>query len=505
MKLNFSALSAVTLCTLTAFGTAHALDITFTNSSGLPDSEVYIWLQQDVTGTFKGTGNPVEKNKSYSLATIGSQGLDISSWAGGRLFASYGAPFPGMTSDGSAPQFINPPNAFPKLSTAPGAPTPINNSFNNRHQLIAELTTGGNGNLSNIDWVAIPARLTTSTGGVEQQSRGFSSGFSAAQSYAYGNALSGLTSGFANLNAISNAAGNDPTSSPQTGSGSVQPASPGSGNPVRVVGPTQQSFFTSTNASENYRSFDAYVSAIRAANPNPSASSPVARLAGKFFAGSTPTYDAKVTQFDAPADPTTSLGSAVIEGMLSSGESFTITIAESSFTNDNVYSASSSFEFDVSVDGAPATTQNLGTNNAYTLPVRDFVAGLNYGFINSPITNPNDPTPNTTYGDSESQYWGSLNLITLDPQTLLAFDQVQPHNPYYNQWAQTVYQTTGGEVYGFPYDDVFNTNQVDLNVDVLNIELFPSIYAIPEPSVIALVGLSGVAFAFSRWRKRKSQ
>ncbi len=93
----------------------------------------------------------------------------------------------------------------------------------------------------------------------------------------------------------------------------------------------------------------------------------------------------------------------------------------------------------------------------YTAAVRDF-AGLNYGFIDSAVENP-DNLQTTTYKEASATLWGTTNILTgamnpraslLRPASNLAF--LQPVGGSH-------LELSGGTVYGFGYDDTFNIVQ----------------------------------------------
>lgn len=468
---------------------ANALTLTFTNNTSLADSEVYIFFQDPITATFVGSGNTVELQKSYSLATIGA-GIDVTTFMGGRVFTSLGAPFPVNT---NPPQFINAPSG-------PGLEG--NNSFNNRHQLIGEITTGSVANLSNIDWVSQPAAMVTYDSGNNQIDRiGYANGYNSAT---LGSKLSALTGGDARFNSIANLAGNAPTYYSQTGNGTTATQSPAAGSPVRIIGGSQTAYLIGQGLN-SYPSFDGYINSIMANNPSASAANPIARLSGQFFLDGT-TYSAKVTSIEAPTvgDPSYSLGQVTIEGTTSAGNDYTIVIPFESLTNATIYGGTTGsptnpdptnetgIGYKLSVNGGSFVDTDGGANTVYTLAVRDFMAGLNYGFIDSAEINPNDPAAGTTYKDSESAYWGTTNLLTgaTNPETPLFFEELQPGDPFYNAWAKVIFDESGGTVYGFAYDDTFNKVQIGVGTGVerLDIVLFDDVFtAIPEPRTYALI------------------
>ncbi|MFO0946750.1 MAG: hypothetical protein U1D30_12525 [Planctomycetota bacterium] len=488
---------ALSLGLLAACPTAHALELTFTNNTGLSNNDVYIWFQNPLNATFHGTGHHVQSAKSYSLAEIGA-GIDLTSFVGGRVFVSLGAPFPEQTDNARPPQFNNP------------SPPAVNNSYNNNHQLIGEITLipspGDTANISEIDWSSTPVAMRTFDAQGNQLRRiGFADDLNVTE---YKNALRALTNGGAVILSGTNVAGNPPTATSQTGGSTVHPQNPSPGSEVRILSPTSN-FILEQNGKQTYPSFASYVEHIRATH---TAGSPIATLEGRFFSGSAPTYHFTVDSIEAPgaSDPSWSLGKVTLTGTLSdSGTVHTIVIPFESFSDVTIYGGTTGSP----VNQGHSTEKGIGyyldgvltdggANTAFTLPVRDFLAGLNYGYIASTVANPNDP--GKTYGQSASQYWGSTNLVTNHSQILKAFSAVQPLHPYYNPWAAIVHEYSHAMAYGFAYDDVFSkvglgvVQEQGTPVARLDIVLFPQ-QTVPNasiPEVNSVLLLSAAAFGF---------
>lgn len=519
---RYALITLFSCCLLT---TARGLELTFTNLTGLDDSEVFIYFDSSFSGTFNNGGLSFETEKSYSLATIGSgssatSGVTLAG-AGGRIFSTIGAPFPATT---PTPQFINQPT---------GSFTQ-NNSFNNRHQLLGEITTGSVGNLSNIDWVTQPAAMRTfNSSGTQLERIGYADGYNSSN---LRTKLNALTSGGAEFTSIANLSGNDPTQYSRSGTPTTAAQSPAIGSPVRTISPTNNSVLVA-DGKTSYPSFNSYIGSINTNNPSPSAANPIAKLEGQFFSGSTPDgkfYEAKITGLDLPSggDPSYSLGQVTIEGTTYSsydsgtntfsGEvnTFTIVIPYESLTDVTIYGGTTGDEnnatpsnqkgvgYNLSVNGGSSTPTNGGANTIYTLAVRDFFAGLNYGYIDSDTINPNDPMSNVMYKDSASAYWGTTNLLTgaIATNAPLYFADLQS-DPFYNQWASVISEESNNSVYGFAYDDVFNNVQIALGagVDRLDIVLLPDIYTVvPEPQTYALISGALLLIGTFYIRRRKS-
>lgn len=490
---------------LWAASPASALELTFTNQTGISDEELFVWFQQPINATFSDSDLPFATATSYSLAEIGS-GIDVSSFIGGRVFVSVGSPFPGSTSNVVPPQFVNP------------SPPAINNSYNNMHQLVGEITLtpspGDLANLSHIDWVTMPSAMTTyAADGTQIKRIGFSENLDVA---AYRNALVSLTNGGAVLQAGANAPGNDPTATNQNGSTYVMPQSPAPGTDIRILSPTSN-LLLEQNGKSTYATFENYVDHLRTTT----SAGPIATLEGRFFSGPTPpTYHFTVDSIEAPGvgAPEWSLGQVTMTGTLSnSSQVHTIVIPFESFSDFSIYGGTTGAPTNLGGNEMRGIGYYLdgvltdgGANTAFTLPVRDFLAGLNYGYIGSSVMNPN--TPGLTYGESASQFWGGTNLITNLPQVFQAFSEVQPEDLFFNQWAEVVHDFSDGQVYGFAYDDTFApvsinvVQQGDIPVARLDITLLPPVVtaeAVPELGSVTLVAFAAVGCVVMRKKLRK--
>lgn len=490
--------SAIVLATVLTTPCLSALELTVTNSSSLSNDDIYLWFQDPsgINANFRTGGDPVQGQRSYSLSEFvegSSGGIDITDFVGGRIYVTTNAPFPAQTSNAIQPQFnqTNPPA--------------VNNSYNNNHQLITEITfdgTGGSANITHIDWASTPAALRNfNSGGTQLKRIGFPETLNVTN---YRNDLAALTSGDAVFQAGTNSAGNAPTATTRSGSTSVQPQAPAPGSNVRIVSPTSN-LVLSQQGKNTYPSFNNYVTQIIADNPGSSAANPIANLQGKFFSGSTPTYDFTVDSIvQSGSDPSYSFGTVTLTGTVSDMVGTqTIVIPPESFSDVTIYGGDLGSTSNMGgneekgigyiLNGVPTS---FGENTIWDLPIRDFLAGLNYGYINSIEPNPNDP--GNSYGDSASQYWGSLNLITLDPQTFMAFDEVQKDNPFYNLWAAIVHEYSEGQAYGFSFDDTFAQVLIQTglqdgqNVSRLDIQILEPFYnVIPEPGHYSL-GLAAI-------------
>ncbi|WP_153770930.1 hypothetical protein [Labrenzia sp. CE80] len=114
--------------------------------------------------------------------------------------------------------------------------------------------------------------------------------------------------------------------------------------------------------------------------------------------------------------------------------------------------------------GAYATTQNLA--------IGEISSGVLMGFVNSSCV---PAGKSTELKDMESHQWWEL-----DP--MIAFNSVQPDHPYYNTYANILYQASSNQVYSIPYSDRMGTgplvNSVQYNgadVDTWVITLDPPV------------------------------
>ena len=436
------------------------MKFTITNNTGLDSDDVYIWFQNPITATFEDGGEKVESGKSYSVSEIGS-GINMTKFISGRVFCSLGAPLPANT---SIPQFYN---------TAPPAD---NNSFNNRHQLACEITLtpspADTANLSTIDWITQTAALRNFDVNQKQLARlGFPENVDVSS---LGANLRKLTSGGAVFKSSGNADGNKPTAYSKSGTGTPKTQNPASGSEVRILGPSQ-SFGLVQKSLTGYPSFKDYIASIIKNNQT-------AHLKATQDYG-VGVYDLTATT-SAATTPDWSLGEVTMKGSItphgaSKSETHTIVIPAKSLSDTTIYGGTTGSPSNDTpqnerkgigylLDGTPT---DGGANTAATLAVRDYLAGLNYGFIGSSVINPNNS--GKTYGESPSSLWGGKGL------QFKGFSEVQPNNPFYNQWAEEIHKFSGGEVYGFSYDDVFApvsigvVQQDETDVARLDLELLP--------------------------------
>jgi len=84
-------------------------------------------------------------------------------------------------------------------------------------------------------------------------------------------------------------------------------------------------------------------------------------------------------------------------------------------------------------------------NTTISMFIGEVTTGLLGGFFNS-----NYQVNGVALKNMPSNNWWSLNPI-------VAFSEIQPQNPYYNIYAQVVFDTSNNTVYGVPYSDRFGS------------------------------------------------
>lgn len=417
------------------------------------DDKVYAqFWSGSVNGTYQGGALQTDKNYTVSDLNAGS-GTVINNYTGGRIYFSVGQPI--NNSNGGQPETSN-------ASVS---------SYSQRWDWV-ETTINGNSfdtmNLTTIDQFGVALRIDTLKNGQIQQTLTYKTPLG------YPNAEM-----INKLGALSNY-------NPAT-----QLYDSTTGEFLRILGPSV--------TPNNYPSFDKYLDAIKTWQAaDPSHTTTISDLyygATPPLGHSGPQYNQQTFKFDAKIDSAT--GDLIMKGTVSdpalAGE-HTIRIAASELTNIGIYGANPLFSID---NAAPAHQ----LNDVYYAAVRDYLAGLNFGFIASTVI---DPATNQPLGIEESKDWWSSGLI---------FDAAQPTDPFYNEWAQVVHEYS--DSYGTPYSDRLTTGgkvQVTLDpskVDTVRITILPlglqsPPTSVPEPGSLVLVGLGAVGLCTTCLRKRKS-
>jgi len=445
------------------------------------------------TGTYVLT--PIHTNSSYPLDTIQHGEITISTFGGGRAYASYGAGLSTIAS-GIAPK-IGP---YPGWQPAPTAPSnPPDPTFTQRFQAF-ELTIqptvekGSNGlygfsnenqayaDLSYIDQVGISTgiKVVNPPAGTKnpiQTSRNTQTLFNAVQ--IYGSEAAGATTLTALTNVVTKAApgkdqycqvaGSDPTI-PYYNPGSTSIANPPSNtstaaawNVVRVVGPgpmPPESDPAKTPGATTvvYHTWDDYLLALTPTGSLNTAGNLVTNLAGSYGETGDPAqhYTASAT-FNA--------GSVTLGGIVYTGY-----VLIDNFTWGNTQQTKLYVPFSV----LKASTGLYGTNPTYsvgggalvpvppndlqTRVVGDVVAGMNFGLVGSTVVATYDGKTQALADFTSKDWW----RIGVQYPNLL-FGGAQPTNPtFYNTYAAKLQFLTSG--YGFGIQDRLGANTTEFNV-----------------------------------------
>ena len=213
---------------------------------------------------------------------------------------------------------------------------------------------------------------------------------------------------------------------------------PNAGQTVRALGPnsfgpTKDTQGTEYNALGGFKNFQAYTQAVHASGQ----STIISGVLGPGNFNFTLTVAAN--------------GDIVAVGNYGTGTTYTITIpADYALTDGSGlinYNQSSTIYFSPnSAGGFPGVVVSPNTMDAGELAqvLQNIWVGFNFGFINSATL---DPKTNVPFGQESSDKWtanGTINTL---------FDKLQPNQPYYNQYAKLLAESSNYTVYGFPYSD----------------------------------------------------
>jgi hypothetical protein len=433
---------------LFSFAPAHAapLVIKFKNTSGHPNSQVYIGFVggAPLTATNKATNAPLAKSEFgsehwYTLDTL-SQGVDLTSFSG-RIYVGYGSPW-NFTHAGYEPSPVNPsdPNALKRYDKV-------------------EITYHGNAadvaNATSFDYFSIPVGLNVYQGGT-------------------GGTL--VKSLHASPTSVTLAAME--TIATPHGAAVVRD---GSNNFVRVIGPSVYPPPPGLPASP-YDNFDGYLNYLHTYGQSHGGA--IARIKGRFHGlggGGPAPQQAQDYDFTATIDAqqnVTLTGHGTLVG------NHTLTFHHDELNNPAaIYGANPHFQ----LDGAPMTPQN----DLYGWIIADLFAGLNIGALGSNIE-----VNGQQVGQMESQQWFALTQ---------RFASLQPSQPYYNQWAAKMSELS--DAYNFAYTDRFAHVVAPLNpaqVDTLELVFLRETGVgagnpdLPEPASAAILTLGAVLMLTSR-------
>lgn len=395
---------------------AATLAIKFKNSSGLPDSQVYVGFlgSASIDATNVETGAAIvqttfENPQWYTLADV-SQGINLTSFSG-RLYIGYGTPWV-FTRPGYEPSPISvlDPNYLKRWDK-------VEFTFHGQQADVCDTT--------NIDYYAIRTGVKVfkngTSGTLVQELKD-------ATTQQAMDALSGLTT---------------PANAAVVMDGT---------NFIRIVGPSIYPDPPGTPASP-YRDFAAYLAFLRDTYA-PAHSGQVATIAGQ-FAGvgdnpQTPETQPQAYNFVATLNSNMDLVLTGSGGLIGE-QTILITEAELNYPT-GIYGANPKFQLN---GGTPKKAEN----DIYGWILGDVLAGLNIGALGSEVT-----VNGTEVGQMQSKDWFQLTSM---------FMALQPGHPeHYNPWAYAMSQVS--DAYNFAYSDRFAHVSATLDparVDTMQIEI----------------------------------
>ncbi len=519
-----AALALVCAASLTsAWASNPTLNMLFVNQTGLPDSDVFITFQDPsltLNATYSGgtpigrvSGNDVMTN-SLSLTSIGSGGFTIANAQGPVVFVSYASAALGMSgnlSGNSQPSYIGTGGSNYYQAYQPFELTYVSGA------------TGGQGNLTNINYFAAPISIQSYNGGVggtPLQSRGY-----------FGGTATGTAAIAADLAAMT--AGPNSSFATATKNGTI----------LRYIGPS--SYGAGTNP---YPTFDSYLGALNSANQtthiknsnafntqaNPGPGNINYNYTLDFIAtvaaDKTITLSGNITTTIIPYGGNATAGTTYTGAVMTISPTVGPSTNNQTFTNtiygqaDPLGSGNGSTVFNsvwaqLASDMASANlTLNITPGNGGTgapgttysttqsLAIGEITTGLLGGFVGS----------NATYSGGTGEYAaynGQLyknvpSVAWWNTATIPSMSTLQPSNPFYSQWSETIFNATDNEVYSIPFSDRFGQGPLlqtqlygNQTVDTWVVTLGAPIFAVPEPSTIACLIAGGALFAvFARRR-----
>ncbi|MDI1276048.1 hypothetical protein [Methylobacter sp.] len=443
----------------------------FVNNTGLPDEQVFITFQdpsQSLIATYGGGTSVGRVNtgdmmtQSLDLATIGAGGLSIANAEGPVVFVSYAATeaYNGFVMSGDLSG-----NAQPSYIGSGGA------NYLKAYQPFeidyVAGATNGQGNLTNINYFAAPICIQSYNGGSSGtllQTRGYYKGTAAGTKR--------LASEFQTLTA---------------GSALATPIF--SENILRYIGPS------SYGAGANpYPTFDAYLKSLFTANQsttiqnsnafntqqNPAAGNINYNYAFDFIA--TVAADNTITLTGTITTTIIKFGEKAIPGTIYTGAVMTISPTIGTQTSDSIFNNTIYGQADPLGSGNGSTTFNSvwaqlatdmaaaglfvdskpkdggsGTGTAYgitqSLAIGEITTGLLGGFPGSGVTYEGGIGTYASYNgqlykDVPSAAWWNSSIIP-SPSVL------QPSHPFYNTYAQQIFDATSNQVYSIPFSDRF--------------------------------------------------
>lgn len=523
MRTRFAIFTSALSVLITGSASAQ-LNMKFVNNTGLADSDIFITFQgaSSVNATYAGGSyfapvNPGDiMTNSVSLTSIGSNGINIVNASGPVVFVSYATTINGTVLNGNLSG-----NSVPSYIGSGGAN--YNQVFQPFEITAIQGQTGGQGNLTNINYFTAPIKIqsfNSSNPNTPLQTKGYN-----VSTATLANTLATMTAG----NSLATATYN--------------------GTILRYIGPS--SYGVGANP---YPTFDDYIAALsldnqtaRIVNSNAfnTQETPGAGninynytldLTASFASDRTITLSGNITTTITP------YGGVSTNGTTYSGASFTISPTIGANTNNATFTNTIYGQADPLGSGNGSTTFNsvweqLATDMAglglylndatpgttysttQSLAIGEITTGLLGGFVGSNATytggngNPYAGGNGTyaqfdgmAYEDVPSAAWWNTEVIP-SPSTL------QPDDPFYSQYSEAIFNATNNEVYSIPFSDRFGKGplmQTQLYngtvVDTWVVTLEAPIFMIPEPGATALIFFAGgVLFAQTTRRRRARQ
>jgi len=515
MKIQAPLLLAILSFLMSPVGSAQ-LNMKFINNTGLSDSDVFITFQGGAMNATYGAGSSVAPvtpgdimSNSYSLTTIGAGGFNIINASGPVVYVSYATTINGTVMNGNLSG-----NAVPSYIGSGGAN--YNQIFQPFEITANQGATGGQGNLTNINYFTAPIAISSynsSNMTNALQTRGY-----------YG----GTATGTATLaGALATMTASNPLATARASDGTI----------LRYIGPS--SYGVGTNP---YPTFDSYLTSLAAGNQtakiansnafntqqNPAAGNInynyTLDFTASFSEDHTITLTGNITTTITPYGGNSTAGTTYTGAVMTISPTVGASTNDATFTNtiygqaDPLGSGNGSTTFnsvwgDLAADMAAAglylNSVVAGTTYGTTqsLAIGEITTGLLGGFVGSNATYTGgtggyNVWDGQMYEDVPSEAWWNTATIP-SPSTL------QPDNLFYSQYSEAIFDATGNQVYSIPFSDRFGTGplmQTQLYngtvVDTWVVTLGAPIFMVPEPATNALLVLGGLFLAKVARRRR---
>jgi hypothetical protein len=451
---------------------APALNVTFSNSSGISGSNVWVMFggqnNSTLSGTltYSGTTQSIAYGQSYQLSEI-SGPINLIAATAGKIFVSYGA---NLNSDGS--QY-----------SLPGLPDFQYNSLDPRWQvrwdkveysLFSSTSQQSAINLSAVDFYSIPMQIVTSQGGVATGTVGWHPQTSTSTVF-YN--LGSLATGTNSIYAVITSTSASPYSVQVTFSNSTTL------NTLRIANPS-----AITQAVPNpFPSLLPYALSTSGTGSTPGTSGTTANLTSYYVGAGTTSNglpaQAWAAQSYAFTSTVTPSGNMVISGSGQQVGTQTITIQEQDLEGA-LYSNAPDYYLS-SYNSGSSPLQN--SNCVYDQIISDVFAAYNMGLVGSTVTDPR--YPGTAVGTESSGQWYSVVGTSYYGNPLFTpeqlFANMQPKSPkatpYYNAFAG--YLAPISDIYGFPYTDKSAKPQLNItpgSADTMVITLLPDVVPVSD-------------------------